>query len=1464
MKKHLFIKLSLLLLLVIWNAHAWAVTYNPSGVAQQTMQSQQVMQTGGAYKGTVYEPFSNTTPSEANNPARLSGPRKSESADRNPGDATEATTESPIGEPWVMVLFALAFAGIIMIKKTKRNIEKSTEMKHSTKFIATLALFLTLGVGNAWADYLTNGQVLYADLTGCGNLRNTGYIKFRLRKGGEGGATVDLRGNRVNSDEDTWFWCVVPDEGYTDVQIIRTSSDYSSDHNCTNFFSYSSGKNCLKPTEVGWSWTSCAWNTYGFAKGSAIYLKPAWADGSWQTGSDHMVAYFYGGPHDAAFYDMTAVANHDFYSITVPKDYARVVFCRTGSAASGCTWDNGLVYNKSYDQSLNNNNLFCITGWHDNNDDSKPSTGSWNFKLINVYFRTTNDKPWLTPYIHQWKGGSGDSYTLLESYNNYGTGKWWKAYINTTSFDKFHVTATATPSSDACNAGDKTAEWNISAIYENHGYQIHCRNNKTDLDQVFDNVANLTAPTVEINYVEPSKTIMALTGHISDFGYDIQYVNNGYECGFTLRDSKGVETEYTACHYVDDQSGYFSKTITGLKEGETYTVKAWAKNGYAKGISAGREATMKSAGNARVWVYNEANDATVYLHAWYTNKCTGNVSEYPFPGYTMNHLEGTNWWYFDVPNDYPRFILSAGNNETKTPEGQDKGIYDYAYFTNSGHLLSEYTGEERPTAYYIESQVGEKKYYSNVVTNTTATMSFYASSTGTIKLVKADGTKTGDLTSSLDFGGASGGVFTATTDGSDLVDPAPYEGTYHIHVNADTQNHLDAEGVPDPDDAIGDKFTEFHTSTVFGDIYNYYWVDWFPAGTAHSVIASVGNEYNDDLAGVLGADAYAPSGTTTTSGANVRYGYNPETNYFVRAMISGSGTDVKIKALAASTITVGGNDAYTEARSFADAENWVYTVNATIKGQSHAAVVSSYNGYQQPLEADQQLMGGNTDQDYTVMISYDFKTDRLIAAWAPDGSEIKPSFDLLSNIMIERVEDGNPAILNLADAVEIRKISQIYTVMTFNSSTWNASSRTISTPPYTDAYYWFSLPYDCYISDVFGMSGYGDKWVVQTYRGDLRAKSAWWAEIDGWWYNMDQNEKMEANVGYVLRMTNLYFGGASALRLYFPSAQSDITIGELGASTTTSLDTLICHVWRKKEGVENLGEGNPIYDRRAIDSNWRILGSPSFNSTNISGTPVFLDPSHVVTDAEKKDSCALRYLYTWTVSAGKPVYTITSTAGFTFPGTHAYLVQYAGTITWTPATSNPLVGVKAPARNQEISLDKDFRLILKQNGEQADVAYVSLLENGATKDYDMNLDLSKVMNSKRANLYTIAGYYQMAGNCLPISDSTTVVPVGVKLTQDGEYTFTLPEGTNGTGVILVDKVADTRTNLALTDYTVNLATGTYDERFELEISPIVQSPTGIEQTGSDSKDGVRKVMVDGILYIVKDGRIYDATGNRVQ
>ena len=191
----------------------------------------------------------------------------------------------------------------------------------------------------------------------------------------------------------------------------------------------------------------------------------------------------------------------------------------------------------------------------------------------------------------------------------------------------------------------------------------------------------------------------------------------------------------------------------------------------------------------------------------------------------------------------------------------------------------------------------------------------------------------------------------------------------------------------------------------------------------------------------------------------------------------------------------------------------------------------------------------------------------------------------------------------------------------------------------------------------------------------------------------------------------------------------------------------------------------------------------------------------------------------------------------------------------------------AARRNENALQDVEFRLELQQNEQKVDQAYVRLSnEDVVTANFDFNYDLSKEFNKNLPNIYTFAGTEQVAGNVLPASEQTTIIPVGVKVTTTGIYTFAMPDGTDGVGVTLIDSEAGTRTSLSALNYDVILDAGTHDGRFYLEISPVNSMPTEVEEidNGQLTIDNCRKVVIDGILYIVKDGKMYDARGARVE
>ena len=109
---------------IIATMSAFAQTFSSQRPANtDPIQSQQIMTTGAAYSGTVYEPFSNTTPSEQTvvgasySPAKApGGPRKG----FDTGGETGQSEEYPIGDavlPWM--LMAVAFCGVVYLRRRK-------------------------------------------------------------------------------------------------------------------------------------------------------------------------------------------------------------------------------------------------------------------------------------------------------------------------------------------------------------------------------------------------------------------------------------------------------------------------------------------------------------------------------------------------------------------------------------------------------------------------------------------------------------------------------------------------------------------------------------------------------------------------------------------------------------------------------------------------------------------------------------------------------------------------------------------------------------------------------------------------------------------------------------------------------------------------------------------------------------------------------------------------------------------------------------------------------------------------------------------------------------------------------------------------------------------------------------------------------------------------------------------------
>ena len=107
--------------LLLVSTGAMAQTFQTT-VENNAIQSQQIINCGSSYSSTVYEPFSNTTPSEQSavgasySPARASGPRR----EKIDGGDTKPSEQSPIGDALLpLLLCAAGFAGVIALRRRR-------------------------------------------------------------------------------------------------------------------------------------------------------------------------------------------------------------------------------------------------------------------------------------------------------------------------------------------------------------------------------------------------------------------------------------------------------------------------------------------------------------------------------------------------------------------------------------------------------------------------------------------------------------------------------------------------------------------------------------------------------------------------------------------------------------------------------------------------------------------------------------------------------------------------------------------------------------------------------------------------------------------------------------------------------------------------------------------------------------------------------------------------------------------------------------------------------------------------------------------------------------------------------------------------------------------------------------------------------------------------------------------------
>ena len=817
--------------------------------------------------------------------------------------------------------------------------------------------------------------------------------------------------------------------------------------------------------------------------------------------------------------------------------------------------------------------------------------------------------------------------------------------------------------------------------------------------------------------------------------------------------------------------------------------------------------------------------------------------------YKFTIQDGVGGWLW-LSVEYP---ISKGDYRlVHSYNGRNKNnSADSVYYTYSDVIKATKAGNNNRLSMYLSNNKGNSSVAS------------------TIKLQKCTGTPGGNPTWSAGQATNLGDILTklasdgngvyqfditsikaadSTVNGVDSI--RLYEGSYYIKTDCA------------PGGWSNYTRNTMNMNTMNPTAFDNYFIQWIENNSTN-VKCVIANDYCNQLSDTLKSDALLYRNSTwyetLPCASNVRFSYNSKTNELKRSYLLGSTMSQKFVTLVPNeeeyvySAATDGTDYYSSNPEFSDNGNWTYQIDAYVYPGAKAGVKTTYPDNEPKttvymIPTTNSLMGGTKGEGprYHVRLVYDFKTEYLMSAYIPDGETVEESINLNTDLMYVRTGTGSGTQLSFSGDGELKNVHHAYGVFQFpKDEMYEALGNSWSDNDY-QAYkycrYYFSFPFDVKVSDIFGVGKMNQDWIIQHYNGAKRAEYGWFMETETFWEEVAITDTLKANHGYSLSLDRTVFNyGWNGVwtnipehgytYLYFPSMSA--TIGDIKATSGThTVPALPCNIDREFSGKSH----------KNTDSNWTLFGVPAYADMKLND-----------------DALTACYIYnpegnTWTLdenlAESDPV----------FQSMHAYMVQWAGTFSWIQYVPEPVAPDPAPAR-RTAKKSNTVHLELTYDGIGIDRTYVRLKE-GTDAGFVLNEDGYKLINKNQSNIYAFAGAYEVGMSQVPVENQT--VPVGVIIRRRGTYTFSMPERFDGTA-ILVDKFDGTRINLSQEDYEVYLEKGTFNDRFELVID-INKVPTSIEGVdGSSLKDSkAYKFFENGSLYIMENGRIYDARGNRVK
>lgn len=908
----------------------------------------------------------------------------------------------------------------------------------------------------------------------------------------------------------------------------------------------------------------------------------------------------------------------------------------------------------------------------------------------------------------------------------------------------------------------------------------------------------------------------------------------------------GGNTEWNVSKSIDVQQGYDCVRIP--------------QNGWS-------DCTLTWAKVSSIYFQNTVNWDNVYVYfysgSYWTDEKGSGAKNIQHNQMTKISGEGTSAIYkFTYVGNSPAYVSFTKDAQGGRDnfEQTTEAVYREDYNASNPMYVPNPTpsGTHNSTTYYnngtwgtmhrLKSKTAYGTFFSNVYGDE-GQISFFATKEKDTLCVQTMNNDTWQDGKPLTLKLSADGIFTATMSANGEVSSVqPYTGDLTVyHLDGTPRNYKSVHGNGDQG-----KLVDFRdVSTTY---YDHYHMEYIDGNT--DLGATMGNHINTNIANKITSHL--------ASNCNVRYEYNSKTNHLSLTMIAGS--QDKFLSIYGEGLEDTQKNTLTKEYplTLTDGADWLYMAdfqaikedNSTIS----AYLMATYNGAQSWIlasngqetgeNASYPILGASTKEGtYNIMLMYDYKTNRITAGWKPQGNfEVENQYAIDANLLLTREEDNDVAQITMTnDISKISNLQKVVLVMQFNRDKQTGESQ-----------YKFSLPFDCRIKDIYGLPyGYMNSWGIQRYNGAERARTGWFEQDrPTFWEWMNYNDTLRAGEGYSLTVDRgnvgaWYAEGEGAKYLFFPSMQTGFNITKLSADdATVTYPDQPCNI-----NLQYPNDSTDIHhrDRRKYDSNWKLIGPKNYNNIKISSSNITGDETYYL----NKPS----FVYVLDTVGKEYIHIPQSTTDFVFRAFFSYFVQFAGTITWQQYTQSETPKLAPRYAPQTTRKPAEFRIDLKDlNDNELDRTFVALSPIG-TEGFDLNLDLTKI-DVQHPMIYTISENTDYAGNTLSLNTDT--VALVVKTGTGGSYTIALPNENNDYDVVLVDKFEQQVNVLTPEGYPIQVEPGITRNRFYLVFAPKTGTSqpdgptTNLQKTATDTN--VRKVLINGKIYIVRDNRLYDITG----